>query len=691
MSSLQPLYAIKERLEYAAIAGTNLLGEDFRLRRAAEAVKLLAAASPVFGKVSAGLDALLAAPVDQRPGLLLDVLSLVDAVAYTQGTCGLAGDLQDLPAGGGAYREISCSQIQPLLTALTGTGGGRRETIRANWEAHPEYFSDFRVLPALVNGLGDSYGEIGELTSKILKTIGPAVLPALMAGFDPKGKKDMVRRVHLIEEISGSGANDFYLSHIPEAERNVRAALVYALRHDENNGSKLIELSVTEKGSAKKMALWALARMDCPAARDYWLQSEETKKLALQYADLSTARAASLAVEEALGRWLVPYEAGSRAPIDLQGKEELDRLLSSMPGRSKSGPEIREIHRAAAEALKRWLAPYEADDGPPIDLKRKEELERLLSLLPGKSGPEICDLYRRMADAGKVLDWKSYTGTDGKSGLLQLWPSGIHSCIGGNGKFSEAVSRALRWSILFHPTPDLMALAMELYKKDHAYASAGITAALLSASAAEAFEWSGLCENPTVNPRAKFLPCGDSKVLPVNDALRDLSWDKEYGRAAWHVMLNDPADGRALEVVRPLAEPLDRRWYAALAALGKIETTVDWRLASLTPLDDPDLCRQVGEHLYDNALNGHAGANDQHMLELRRLGWDKCEGLAVNFCNKQKSGTHVWILIEVLGRLPGSRESRQREGRAVLDLIADGKCLLRTGTREQLKEFIENM
>ena len=33
---LQPLYDVKERLEQAAIAGTGLLGEDFRLRRAAE-------------------------------------------------------------------------------------------------------------------------------------------------------------------------------------------------------------------------------------------------------------------------------------------------------------------------------------------------------------------------------------------------------------------------------------------------------------------------------------------------------------------------------------------------------------------------------------------------------------------------------------------------------------------------------
>ena len=64
MSSLQPLYDVKERLEAAAMAGTSLIGEDFRLQRAAENLKPLAAASPVFAKIAAGLDKLLAAPAE---------------------------------------------------------------------------------------------------------------------------------------------------------------------------------------------------------------------------------------------------------------------------------------------------------------------------------------------------------------------------------------------------------------------------------------------------------------------------------------------------------------------------------------------------------------------------------------------------------------------------------------------------
>ena len=145
--NLQALYDLKERLEHAAIAGTGLLQEDFRLRRAVEALAPLAKANPVFAKISAGASALLKAPENERSSRLLDVLSLVDAVVYTQGTTNMAGDLIGCEPEFGGYEEISYGMLQPLLTALSGTGSGRTALIRENWENHPEYFCDFRVLP----------------------------------------------------------------------------------------------------------------------------------------------------------------------------------------------------------------------------------------------------------------------------------------------------------------------------------------------------------------------------------------------------------------------------------------------------------------------------------------------------------------------------------------------------------------
>ena len=270
MSSLQPLYDVKERLEYAAIAGTGLLGEDFRLQRAAEAIKPLAAASPVFGKISTGLDKLLASPADQRPGQLLDVLSLVDAVAYTQGASGLAGDIQDLPTVGGTYQQISYNQIKPLLTALTTTGSERLEVIQTNWETHPEYFSDFRILPALVDGLGDSYGEISNYNAEILKVLGAVALPLLKADFDPAGKRGMHRRVEVVAAIEGDAATPWLQAVLTEAKKDVRAAVLTALGNDSRNSGLLLELAKTERGGNRNAVLDSLAKQDGEEVRSFW-------------------------------------------------------------------------------------------------------------------------------------------------------------------------------------------------------------------------------------------------------------------------------------------------------------------------------------------------------------------------------------------------------------------------------------
>ena len=192
---LQPLYEVQERLEHAAAAGTGILNEDFRLRRAREGLAPLAAASPVFAKIDAGLETLLTAPAEKRGGALLDVLALVDAVVYTQASVGMTGELEPLPPGAGRYQEVSYGQLRPLLEALTGTGGGRYHVIEETVSLHPEYFADYRVIPALVAGLGDSYGELADLNARILARQGPEILPLLEAGFDPAGGRTMARRV----------------------------------------------------------------------------------------------------------------------------------------------------------------------------------------------------------------------------------------------------------------------------------------------------------------------------------------------------------------------------------------------------------------------------------------------------------------------------------------------------------------
>ncbi len=334
--NLQPLYDVKTRLEQAAIAGTGLLGEDFRLQRAAEQLKPLAGASPVFGKIDSGLEQLLSAPAEARSGLLLDLLALVDAVAYTQGKTGIEGELVPLPAGSGQYRELSYGQLHPLLEALTTTGGGRMDVVQSAWENHPEFFTDFRVLPAVVNGLGDSYVELAELNAKILKQAGPAALPLLKEGLDPAGNRSMARRVEVVSAIQGPEATPWLRELLPQAKKDVRGAVLTALGEDPENISLLLELVKTERGANREAALKALAKQNGEAVAAFWGEELDKRPGSVLFLrDTDAGWAASL-VASGLRTHLEKLLAhGDRVPEEEQ--TELSRWCQAV-GRKTSPP-----------------------------------------------------------------------------------------------------------------------------------------------------------------------------------------------------------------------------------------------------------------------------------------------------------------------------------------------------------------
>ncbi len=393
--NLQPLYDVKARLEAAAIAGTGLLGEDFRLKRAVEGLKPLAAASPVFGKIGAGLDKLLSAPAGERSGLLLDVLALVDAVVYTQGTTGTDGELEPLPAGSGQYQELSHSQLSPLLTALTGTGGGRMSQIRDTWESRPEWFGDYRVLPALVSGLRESYAELAELNMEIMKAQGPQAVPLLKAGFDPAGKKEMARRVEVIAALEGAEATPWLREVLPQAKKDVRGAVILALGADLENVPLLLDLSKTERGAIREAVLRALARQDGEEVREFWTAEvaktpehvEFLKDNWTQWAsDLAAAAFRSL-LEEAL-----PAE-GRETQITYEGLLTLNCVQAAVLG--KSSPAMLDCWRWVDSQLPALSKVKRGQGVRHVDLGNGLPVWLLNSLCAVGSGP-LCGLCREL-------------------------------------------------------------------------------------------------------------------------------------------------------------------------------------------------------------------------------------------------------------------------------------------------------
>ncbi|MDE7249995.1 MAG: hypothetical protein K2N82_08930, partial [Lachnospiraceae bacterium] len=169
------IYELQDRLRAACIAGTNLLSEDFRLRRAFEAFKPLETASPVFAKVGELTEKLLSPDCQNQQGALLDTITLVDAVICTLGTVDVKGEVETAgiinaeESAGSLIINAPYSTLKELLEALTTSGGGHYGYVCDTHENNPELFRDYRVKYALVQALGASYAELADKVEQWLK------------------------------------------------------------------------------------------------------------------------------------------------------------------------------------------------------------------------------------------------------------------------------------------------------------------------------------------------------------------------------------------------------------------------------------------------------------------------------------------------------------------------------------------
>ena len=111
-------YEVRDRLYNAALAGSSIIAEDFRLKRAVEDLGSLAEKGKVFAVLKQKCEKLLEAGEDAS-SLLADCIALADAIAVTLGQNGepegsevigqkeTAGIWdQNPPVGNVTYREM---------------------------------------------------------------------------------------------------------------------------------------------------------------------------------------------------------------------------------------------------------------------------------------------------------------------------------------------------------------------------------------------------------------------------------------------------------------------------------------------------------------------------------------------------------------------------------------------------------
>lgn len=631
---ITPVYELKARLRAVTIAGTNLLGEDFRLKRAAEAMQPLEAASPVFARIGELVRRLLEPGTEGKEGLLLETITLVDALLCTQGEVAVTEELSPLSVDntGRVINNAPYSEVKAIVDALTNSGGGRYSYLTEMHQRKPELFDDYRIKPAMVKALGASYAELADDVQGWLTQMGSSILPLLEKGFDPKGKKEMLRRVEIIEALAGAEANEFYLKQLPDSEKEIRQALIYALRHCPENEEQLSALIKTEKGKAKKMAYYAYACQDSDGARECFGKLAEKK----------------------------PHEA-------------IDALCVS--GTEWASEMVQKIISELLDKLEKDTA---AGVKPDIQEAVIQDLNRLgdyMEALKGKSVSAVRQCCRRIAALAE---------------RPQIMKLKLAAYLNQRGNVDHILKRQLArrvWEYLaLCPDEEMISLVLELYqnygnsKEGDAFFPAAMLAKLLSEEDCSQWLWKEL-------ERKQFA------FQQLYDALSVLCWDA--GRRTWVVTarIYSMALEKSIRVLHPSRQRVEGDFLQLLMG-EKDGKTYKWAgrldrvLGNCIPDGDSDYENQLMEYFYRRAKDGSEGIF-YYCGQLKQYGFPRCEGIATEYFRNKKQ-ISAWEISNILNALPGTDEAKRAEGQELLKLLKGDRKRLRD-TSDTMIERLESM
>lgn len=350
--NLNAVYELKERLYAAAIAGLNLVQEDFRLKRAVEQIEPLATAAPVFKKIYEKVRQLTEPECNDPSSILLESLTLIQAVLCTQGITQVEGEfLKPEVKQGSLILDAPYSLLSPVKEALEGTGSGRYSLLVETHKNHPEIFSDYRIKYAMIQDLDDSYSEIAEkLRDWIIEQNDTTIIPYLKEGFNPAGKKSMLYRLQIIKILAGKTENDFYIQCLEDASKEIKELLIDALSEEKKNVDLFITLAQTEKGVIRKKVLWSLLNfIHSDTVISYLEESvKKSPKSMIIYLLNITADWASDLVAECLIKQLNRIEqSSSNGILSNEDYIYLQTLLAVASG--KTSKKMQQAFRLAAE------------------------------------------------------------------------------------------------------------------------------------------------------------------------------------------------------------------------------------------------------------------------------------------------------------------------------------------------------
>lgn len=269
--SIAVLVQTYEETRRLAIAGSAVAAGDFRLKKLVPQLAQAGQKAPIFAKVGEAVSRLVESDSKTSAASLLELTALIQAILYTQGATSVEGEWTpietiDIPR---TTSHVSARALKTLHEALTTKGSGRMEVVR---EAHESgVFEDFRSIGPALAAIDDPHPEIAEyVTEKILPTFGRAIVPELLAAFDPQGRLGQSRRLTLAHQLDPVATRPLVRRALDDGGKEVRIAAIACLGDSSEDLAFLLEQvkskSKTKPKEAREAALSALGRLAAPEA-----------------------------------------------------------------------------------------------------------------------------------------------------------------------------------------------------------------------------------------------------------------------------------------------------------------------------------------------------------------------------------------------------------------------------------------
>lgn len=298
--SIDLLFELQYEVRRLYIAGSGMAVGDLRLQKMLPKLQQLGESAPVFKRMAQAVSQVLETEITGTAGRLLELGTLLNSVLYTQGRTETKEELVPVEGTGAKFStSIGYRKLSLLIEALTQKGQGRMEQVRQGYE--DGLFQDFRVIPAAVSGLDDSYAEIPDyLHRTVLPSLGMEALPALQQQFKLDGGKGDARRLELIHAVLAQSALDLLLQAATEGSTEVRSTAIELLGDYPEQEDFILEQADDKKKEIRRAALNALSRLgtEQAIARLYKALGSKDRDLAIEPIQFCKANNLTLRVIE---------------------------------------------------------------------------------------------------------------------------------------------------------------------------------------------------------------------------------------------------------------------------------------------------------------------------------------------------------------------------------------------------------